>query len=473
MVFSSITFLMYFLPAFLAVYYVVPREYKNIVILLFSILFYSWGAPKFIFVILGTTLIDFHLVRWMYKTDKTQKKLLLTLSICVNLGLLIYFKYSNFFVDNVNVLLGLANISEIQWVKLVLPIGISFYTFESITYSVDVYRQIHQPLKRFWDYQLYIILFPKLIAGPIVRYHDIAGQITNRERNENLDVFLSGFYRFCIGLAKKVIIANHLVFVADQIIDGNSYQMGMLSGWIGMIAYALQIYFDFSGYSDMAIGLCRMIGFKIPENFDNPYSSSSITEFWRRWHISLGRWMRDYLYIPLGGNRQASPYKLYRNLWIVFVISGLWHGASWSFIIWGMYHGLFIVLERGPLAKLHLYLGKIPSVLLTFFIVMVGWMFFRIPEASKAFVYISKLFTFQVSELPHITGDFVFVFCTGLMFALITLTRFGKRAASFFYSETYTSNGHIAMFSICFVLLILSISSITSYGFNPFIYFRF
>ena len=206
-----------------------PSAFKNVVILLFSIFFYSWGAPKFIFVILGTTFIDFHLVRWMDRSENRKKKLLLFLSIFINLGLLTYFKYSNFFVDNLNAVLGLTNTSQIQLVKLVLPIGISFYTFESITYSVDVYRQIHQPLKRFWDYQLYIILFPKLIAGPIVWYHDIAGQITDHKQNENLDVFLSGFYRFCIGLAKKVIIANHLVLVADQIIDGNSHQMGMLS----------------------------------------------------------------------------------------------------------------------------------------------------------------------------------------------------------------------------------------------------
>ena len=320
MVFSSIVFLLYFLPLFLITYFLVDKKYKNLVILFFSIAFYSWGAPKFIFVILGTTFIDFHLVKWMSATEsENRRKVLLALSVSVNLGLLLYFKYSNFFIDNVNSLLGLLGGGEIKWTKLLLPIGISFYTFETITYVVDVYRKIHKPLKNFWDYQLYIILFPKLIAGPIVRYHDLADQITDRSHNENNENRLTGFYRFVIGLSKKVIIANHMGLLADTIFVQDYATMDSYTAWIGILAYTFQIYFDFSGYSDMAIGLAKMIGFKFPENFNNPYTSRSITEFWRRWHITLGAWMRNYLYIPLGGNRVDSNLRKYANLWIVFL----------------------------------------------------------------------------------------------------------------------------------------------------------
>lgn len=329
MVFSSIVFLLYFLTAFLVAYYFVDKKFKNIVILISSIFFYSWGAPKFIFVILGTTFLDFHLVRWMSKTEtQLHRRLMLAFSVSVNLGLLFYFKYSNFFIENVNAVLSVFGSSSIHWTKLILPLGISFYTFETITYVVDVYRRVHKPLHNFWDYQLYIILFPKLIAGPIIRYHDLADQITDRSQNENIDNRLTGFYRFVIGLAKKVLIANQMGLQADSIFSMNYTNIDSYAAWIGILAYSFQIYFDFSGYSDMAIGLAKMIGFKFPENFNNPYISASITEFWRRWHMTLGSWMRNYLYIPLGGNKVSSKGRLYFNLWFVFFASGLWHGAS-------------------------------------------------------------------------------------------------------------------------------------------------
>lgn len=474
MVFSSIVFLLYFLPAFLITYYFADKKYKNIVILLFSIFFYSWGAPKFIFVILGTTFLDYHLVKWMSQTQKQlHRRLMLALSVSVNLGLLFYFKYSNFFIENVNTFLSIFGGNNIQWTKLVLPIGISFYTFETITYVVDVYRRVHKPLDNFWDYQLYIILFPKLIAGPIIRYHDLADQITDRSHNETIDNRLIGFYRFAIGLAKKVLIANQMGLQADAVFSMNYIGLDTYTAWIGILAYTFQIYFDFSGYSDMAIGIAKMIGFKFPENFNNPYISKSITEFWRRWHISLGAWMRNYLYIPLGGNRVGTKSRLYFNLWFVFLASGLWHGASWSFVIWGAYHGLFLVLERGFLHKVYDKIGKIPSTIITFFIVVIGWVFFRVEKVSDAFLYLKRLFAFDFGRTLSFNIEFYVFFVIAIFFAFFAYFNKGQKIQDTIYFNNYSINKHIVVFSISITFFILCISSITAFGFNPFIYFRF
>lgn len=473
MVFSSIVFLLYFLPAFLITYYLVPKKLKNPVILLFSIFFYSWGAPKFIFVILGTTFIDFHLVRWMSRTKKDlHRKLMLSLSVSINLGLLFYFKYSNFFIENVNSVMHLIGINGIPWTKLVLPIGISFYTFETITYVVDVYRRIHKPLDNFWEYQLYIILFPKLIAGPIIRYHDLADQITDRSQNETMDNRITGFYRFVIGLAKKVLIANHMGQYADTVFAMDLSQLGSSTAWVGILAYTFQIYFDFSGYSDMALGIGKMIGFKFPENFNNPYTSASITEFWRRWHISLGAWMRNYLYIPLGGNRVKTT-RLYFNLWFVFLASGLWHGASWSFVFWGAYHGLFLVLERLILLKVYEKIGRIPALLITFFIVIIGWVFFRIENIHEAFVFIRQMFRFVPGTSYAIDTEFLFFFVVAAFFSFFVLLPYGKKIQDALYHEDYPLRRYLIMGVAAFCLILVCISSITAFGFNPFIYFRF
>ncbi|MGD9493282.1 MAG: MBOAT family protein [Bacteroidales bacterium] len=474
MVFSSIVFLLYFLPAFLLTYYFADKKYKNFVILAFSIFFYSWGAPKFIFVILGTTFLDFHLVKWMSQTkNDLHRKLMLTLSVSVNLGLLFYFKYSNFFIENVNAALSVFGGGEIQWTKLILPIGISFYTFETITYVVDVYRRVHAPLKNFWDYQLYIILFPKLIAGPIIRYHDLADQIGDRSEYETKDNILTGFYRFAIGLAKKVLIANHMGQQADMIFAMDYSGLDTATAWIGILAYTFQIYFDFSGYSDMAIGIAKMIGFRFPENFNNPYVSRSITEFWRRWHISLGAWMRNYLYIPLGGNRVKTQRRLYFNLWFVFLASGLWHGASWSFVIWGAYHGLFLVLERSFLLKVYERIGKIPATLLTFFLVVIGWVFFRIENVSEAFLFLNRMFALDFTTLPVLDVEFVVFLFLAVFFAFFTFFKVGEQIQNAIYFNTYSVKKHLSVAAAVFVLFILCISSITASGFNPFIYFRF
>ena len=474
MVFSSIVFLLFFLPAFLLTYYLADKKYKNIIILLFSIFFYSWGAPRFIFVILGTTFLDFHLVKWMSATkNQMHRRLMLTLSVSVNLGLLFYFKYSNFFIENVNSVLSVFGGSNIHWTKLVLPIGISFYTFETITYVVDVYRRVHKPLHNFWDYQLYIILFPKLIAGPIIRYHDLADQITDRTQNDTIDNRLTGFYRFAIGLAKKVLIANHMGQQADAIFAMDYAGLDTFTAWIGILAYTFQIYFDFSGYSDMAIGLAKMIGFKFPENFNNPYISQSISEFWRRWHISLGAWMRSYLYIPLGGNRVASQSRLYFNLWFVFLASGLWHGASWSFVIWGAYHGLFLVLERLFLNNVYKKIGKFLSTIITFFLVMIGWVFFRIERLPDVFAYLKRLFSFDFGNALPFDLEFYTFFALAVFFAFFVYSGKGQNIQDAVYFEDYSTKRHFTLSVLTVGLLILSLASITAFGFNPFIYFRF
>ncbi len=474
MVFSSIVFLFYFLPLFFVAYYLADQKYKNRAILVGSIFFYAWGAPKFIFVILGTTVVDFYVVRGMSESEsQLQRRLLLVLSLSINLGLLCYFKYSNFFIENVNHLLGGVGMTSIQWTKLVLPIGISFYTFETLTYVVDVYRRVHKPLRNFWDYQLYIILFPKLIAGPIIRYHDFAGQIYDHTLHDTIDNRLHGFYRFCIGLGKKVLIANVVGQVADNVFNTPANYLSTGIAWYGALAYTFQIYFDFSGYSDMAIGLGRMMGFRFPENFNNPYTSISITDFWRRWHMTLGAWMRNYLYIPLGGNRVASKWRLYLNLWLVFLASGLWHGAAWGFIFWGAYHGLFLVLERLFLGKWLQKMGKL-SVLYTFPVVLIGWVFFRAEYLSKAWAFLHVMFTAQARYAgwePH--SKDITLMIVAAFFSFFTIGRVGQRIQQKVYDTPYGAGLHIVATVVALMLFILSAAAITQYTFNPFIYFRF
>ncbi len=404
--------------------------------------------------------------------SKFKRKALLIFSLSLNLGLLIYFKYSNFFIENLNVFFELAGIGAVHWTKLILPIGISFYTFETITYVVDVYRRIHKPLQNFWDYQTYIILFPKLIAGPIIRYHELADQISDRSASENDENRLTGFYRFAIGLAKKVILANHLGVYADEVFGMNYVGMHSQVAWAGILAYTFQIYFDFSGYSDMAIGIGKMLGFKFPENFNNPYTAISITDFWRRWHITLGNWMRNYLYIPLGGNK-VSAQRLYFNLWIVFLASGLWHGASWSFVIWGAYHGLFLVLERAFISKFYQSVGSWFSIPLTFFIVVIGWVFFRIEHLSDAILFLKTMFSFQDGAHIEIGLEYYFYLSLSVLFAFVTLSKIGIKWQQKIYFDQYELKRHYYVFGGSLLLLCISLSMITSAGFNPFIYFRF
>lgn len=474
MVFSSITFLVYFLPFVFLLYHLTARRDKNGFLLIASILFYSWGAPKFIFVILGTTFLDFFLVREMDKSEKeSRRKAIMVFSICMNLGLLFYFKYCNFFIENINEALGLFNIRPIQLLGIVLPIGISFYTFESLTYVVDVYRRVHKPLKNFWNYQLYIILFPKLIAGPIIRYHEIADQMDDRSAMDTVDNKLSGFFRFVLGLSKKVFIANTMALVADSTFDVPAEELTTSTAWIGVLAYTFQIYFDFSGYSDMAIGLAKIFGFRFPENFNSPYTSQSITEFWRRWHITLGSWMKNYLYIPLGGNK-GSKTRTYVNLWLVFLASGFWHGASWTLIFWGIYHGTFLVLERLFLARVFQRIGKIPATFITFFLVSVGWILFRAYSLTHAYQIFSKLFAMKFETPPgYFSNHFLFYFFLAFLFSFFAAFKNGEKIQAYFFDIKAGLFGTALYSLLAVILFTLAVASISASSFNPFIYFRF
>ena len=467
MVFSSAIFLLYFLPVFLLVYTFIPKILKNWWILIASICFYAWGAPQFVFILLGSTIIDFFIVQTMHRSEeKRKKKQLLILSLVLNVGLLAYFKYANFFVENVNSLLHAIGMNEVSWTSVALPIGISFYTFQTLTYSIDVYRGVHAPLKHLHNYLLYIMSFPQMIAGPIVRFNSIADQIV--ERKETIDDKLLGFFRFCIGLSKKVLIANVLGATANDLFGLPADEMTTGTAWIAILAYTFQIYFDFAGYSDMAIGLGKMMGFTFPENFNNPYTAKSITEFWRRWHITLGEWLKNYLYIPLGGNRTTTQ-RIYINLIIVFFISGLWHGASWNFVIWGLFHGIFLILDRLFLKKMLDKIGGIPSVLFTFFVVVIGWVFFRLETFDEASQFISQLFSFDGALELILPTEFYVILFFAILISFFTIFKIGHSIESALYGESAILSR--ALFSV--LLFVLCLSAITAGGFNPFIYFRF
>jgi len=474
MVFSSILFLFYFLPAILFLYFLFPEKYRNAVLLTASLLFYTWGAPKFIPILLTTTIIDFYIVENINKSKSEQKrKILLAVSLTITVVILAYFKYANFFLENFNSFLQNLGFSSVKWTKIALPIGISFFSFQKLTYAVDVYQHKHKPFKSLSHYLLFIVMFPQLIAGPIIRFHDIADQIESRKYS--LNNIYDGFIRFVIGLAKKVLIANTLSIYADIVFDGNIIDLNSTEAWVGLLAYTFQIYFDFAGYSDMAIGIGRMLGFKFPENFNSPYISQSITEFWRRWHITLGTWMKDYLYIPLGGNRVNKKSRLYFNLIFVFFISGLWHGAAWNFVIWGLYHGTFLILDRIFLLKILKKLPKIISILFTFLISILGWVIFRIEDFGRIKQFFLKLFSFKTGIINYgnIT-ELIFILLIAAFFSFITISKPGKRLENYFYGNHPVIKGkNFVFFFTGIFLLIFSISNITASGFNPFIYFHF
>ncbi|MDP5066953.1 MAG: MBOAT family protein, partial [Crocinitomicaceae bacterium] len=430
MVFSSILFLLYFLPVFMLVYVLLPQKAKNYWVLLVSILFYAWGAPNFLYVVLCTSILDFYLVRALYKSEKQQhKKILLTTSLVLNLGLLAYFKYANFFIENVNAALGSLGIEQLAWTQVALPIGISFFTFQTLTYAIEVYRNEHAPFERPDHYLLYKLIFPHAIAGPIIRFKSVAQQVV--VRIETPDDRLIGLLRFSIGLAKKVLIANVLAKQADLYMGAELSGLNTTQAWVGIVAYTFQIYFDFSGYSDMAIGLARMMGFHFPENFDSPYTSGSITEFWRRWHITLGAFMRDFLYIPLGGNRVKSKWRFYLNLWLVFLISGLWHGASWNFVLWGAFHGVFLILDRLFLLKVLEKIGRVPAAIFTFFVVAMAWVLFRLEEWSMAKQYFIQLFDFNDFKNIELNNSFYFMLLLALVFSVFGRSIWGQQIARY------------------------------------------
>ena len=471
MVFSSNIFLFFFLPIFLIAYFVTPQKFRNYTLLLFSLIFYAYGAPDFVFLLVGECIINYFIVRGMAKTEKTStKKWLCALSVIMALGLLLYFKYANFFMENLNAILGWMHHEPVGWMKVALPIGISFFTFQSITYTLDVYRGTTPPSQKLTDYVLYIMMFPQLIAGPIVNYNSVAAQLV--ERTSTMEDRVVGFYRFIIGLGKKVLIANTLAAYADQVFAMNYADLATSTAWIGILSYTFQIYFDFSGYSDMAIGLGKMMGFKFPENFNDPYTSRSVTEFWKRWHMTLGNFIMNYLYIPLGGNRKGKG-RMYLNLWLCFLLSGLWHGASWTFVLWGAFHGLFICADKLFLKDLLKKAGKWPAVILTFFVVNMGWVLFRVDTAADAGGFYQALFAFKGGMTQPADLLFWFTFGLAVVFSFLTLFKGGQRLQDTIFADHYSKGLSWTMFAICLVFLILSAGSLCVSDFNPFIYFRF
>jgi len=471
MVFSSNIFLFFFLPIFLIAYFVTPQKFRNYTLLLFSLVFYAYGAPDFVFLLVGECIVNYFLVRGMAKTEKTStKRLLCGLSVVMALGLLLYFKYANFFMENLNAILGWAHHEPIGWMKVALPIGISFFTFQSITYTIDVYRGTTPPSQKLTDYVLYIMMFPQLIAGPIVNYNSVAAQLVSR--TSTMEDRTLGFYRFVIGLAKKVLIANTMALYADQVFGMNYGDLATGTAWIGILAYTFQIYFDFSGYSDMAIGLGKMMGFRFPENFNDPYTSRSVTEFWKRWHMTLGNFIMNYLYIPLGGNRKGKG-RMYFNLWLCFLLSGLWHGASWNFVLWGAFHGLFICADKLFLKNLLKKAGTVPSVVITFFLVAMGWVLFRVDTAADAGGFYQALFAFRDGLTVAGDAQFWCVFAIAIAFSFLTLLPFGQRLQDSIFADHYSKPLSWTMFAITLVLFVLSAGSLCVSDFNPFIYFRF
>ena len=390
MLFTEPTFLLLFLPALLLTYFLVPRVLRNVLLTIGSLFFYAWGEWRFLPLLVGSVALNYWIAIWLASTPPSpRRKWILAVGIGSDLLLLLIFKYAAFTADNLNILLRLVRMDPLHLPAITLPLGISFFTFHKISYKVDVYRGNAEAKRNPMDLALYILLFPQLIAGPIVRYNEIATQITHR--SVQLIDLSYGIRRFIIGFGKKMIIANSVAPVADQVFGLPTNELTMPIAWLGIVCYALQIYFDFSGYSDMAIGLARMFGFTFPENFNYPYVSTSITEFWRRWHISLSRWFRDYVYIPLGGNRGGTA-GTYRNLLLVFFLCGLWHGASWGFVVWGLFHGSFLIFERLRVGK---WLTAAPQPIkhgYTLLIVLVGWVFFRAEGLRHAVGFLAAMF---------------------------------------------------------------------------------
>ena len=463
MLFSSITFLFLFLPVVCAVYFLVPKRLKNDVLLAASFVFYAWGEPHYVFIMILSVFINYAGALLIEKTNF--KKLFLVLTVVLNLTFLGYFKYFNFLIENLNLLLR----RDVDPLQIIMPIGISFYTFQAMSYVVDVYRKTVSAQKNIYDLALYIMLFPQLVAGPIVKYHDIADQINDRE--ENIDKVYRGILRFIGGLAKKVMIANTLGAVADEIFASDLQYISAPLAWIGAAAYMFQIYFDFSGYSDMAIGLCLVFGFKIPENFNYPYISKSITEFWRRWHISLSTWFKQYLYIPLGGSR-VSKTRTAVNLMIVFLVTGFWHGASWNFILWGLWHGCFIVIEK--LSGLNTEKpGIFRNMLLrgyALLVVVIGWVMFRADTLPAAAEYLKKMFGLIPDKYAAL--DLVYYVDGQELLAFAFAVLLSTPAARHFFdvSGKYRS---AAVQIIMLALFLISSAMIAAGTYNPFIYFRF
>ena len=463
MVFSSLTFLQCFLPVCLLAYFLIPQKWRNGVLFLFSLLFYAWGEPAYVVLMLFSTALDYTCGQTAERRrGQRGAKIALLVSVCVNLGLLGVFKYSDFLIGTVNSIFGTA----IPQPNLPLPIGISFYTFQTMSYTIDVYRGEAKAQKNIIDFGAYVTLFPQLIAGPIVRYQTVADELEHR--GCTADLFASGVKRFVCGIAKKVLLANNI----GLLWEAASVQTAptVLTAWLGVIAYGFQLYFDFSGYSDMAIGLGRMLGFRFLENFNYPFLADSITDFWRRWHISMGTWFRDYVYIPLGGNRGGLAKQL-RNIAIVWLLTGFWHGASWNFVLWGVYSGVLLVLEKLFLLR---WLQKMPAVfrhIYALVLVTISWTLFAFTDIAKGIAWLKAMFSGTLYD----SGSLYLFLTYGIMLAICALaaTPLGKRC----YEKL---NSHLGQRALTVVdcggllcVLVMAAAYLVSGSYNPFLYFRF
>ncbi len=465
MVFSSLIFLYVFLPAVLLFYYVMPRKGRNAVLLIFSIVFYAWGEPVYVLGIMASVVVNFFYGKAL---EQHRSKWLLASNIILNLGYLAFFKYTGFAIGTINKIFG----TDMEVLKIALPIGISFYTFQALSYTIDVYRGKVPAGKNIIDFGAYITMFPQLIAGPIVRYQTVAGEL--RTRKECFEDFSDGIVRFASGLGKKVLLANSVGQIWDAIRKGAESDLSTATVWLGMVCFSFQIYFDFSGYSDMAIGLGRMFGFHFDENFNYPYISKSVTEFWRRWHISLSTWFKEYVYIPLGGNRRGVARQL-RNIFIVWMLTGLWHGAAWSFVLWGVYYGILLIIEKVLLKKI---LEKIPRIITWFYtiiIVIIGWGIFGmadvLPELKTGFV---KAVVFMGdhgigdSHTLYLLNGNIILLVTAAIISTGILTRLVKK-----YVKKYTAIYSIGSMVYVAVMMLASTACIVADTYNPFLYFRF
>ena len=467
MVFSSSVFIFMFLPLSLVSYYISGKKIKNYILLLASLFFYAWGGMNYLKVLIISILINYIFGLLVDKTiDKKHLRMFfLILGIILNLALLFYYKYYDFFLENINTIFNM----NLELKKIVLPIGISFFTFQGMSYIIDIYRNDGKVNKNIFSVALYISLFPQLVAGPIIKHKAVDEQIRNRK--ESIDYFSYGINRFVIGLGKKIIISDMLGAISDNIfLLANSSGIDMITAWIGAICYTLQIYFDFSGYSDMAIGLGHLFGFKFPENFNYPYISRSITEFWRRWHISLSTWFKEYLYIPLGGNRRGN---VYFNLVVVFLVTGLWHGASWNFVIWGLWHGLFMIIER--LIRDKAWYKKIPLIIkifITLFIVIIGWVLFKATTLKEGLRYLSIMF--GLVNFSNITFEFTYFisrkFILLIIIGIIASTPIPK---NIFNRYKGVKAFELIKTILIILLFIVSIIFMVNSTYSPFIYFQF
>ena len=459
MIFSSILFLYYFLPLLLIIYFIIPSKYKNLVLLTFSLIFYFLGEPKYIIILLISCVINYILSKQIGKNKHS--KLYLIIALILNIGTLFIFKYTDFFISNINNIFN----TNIGYMYLVMPIGISFFTFQALGYIIDVYNKKHKPAKNIINYMTYICLFPQLIAGPIVRYSTIENELETR--THNYDNFANGVKRFIIGLSKKVLLANVLGEFTKSFLTET-----VLSSWLKPIGYTLQIYFDFSGYSDMAIGLGLMFGFKFLENFNYPLIASSITDFWRRWHISLSSWFRDYVYIPLGGNR-VNKLKWLRNLFVVWFLTGFWHGASWNFIIWGLYFGIILVIEKLFIGK-YIEKTKIFKHIYSLIIIVISFLIFNSNTTNEIFNSLKNMFF--LNNLEIVNNETIYYlrsYLVLLIIAIISATPLIKNII-LKLNQTKTKNIISLLEPITYIiLLILSTAFLIDESFNPFLYFRF